>query len=62
MTGLLTDPDAHAHAASSFSWALRGDRDRVRHYLSTLDTADRDAVLRAVSIIAAVAGDLDGAT
>lgn len=53
-------PEAHASAASSFSWALRGDRDLVRRYLSTLDTADRDTVVEAAALVAAIAADLNG--
>lgn len=56
MNALL--PEAHASAASAFSWAVREDRDLVRRYLSTLDTAERDAVVRAAALVAAVAADL----
>jgi hypothetical protein len=52
--------EAHAGAASAFSWSLRGDRDLVRRYLSTLDTAERDLVVQAASLVVAVAADLDG--
>lgn len=53
------DSNVHAYSASAVSWALRGDLDQVHVEVGKLTDGQRDDLMRAASIVIAIAGGID---